>query len=216
MKRKFQIPNSGSSFGDLKKDLTQEELAGIGAVAILYNELEYGVDMLTALTLRLPQAYWLPAVKRIGSSDSKIELVRMAADEFDRHLTIYNQSEFLIGSVVKGTLDGTSLCKKLRDAVVHCRVYNSQSKVAVKTDRGIPTEVLVSRAATDWLYATMQNLIQEQNQVYGLFSYSRYELNPVGDRAKLLPGPEFLKCFSQLPILQKSRQSLGPPPTFPN
>jgi hypothetical protein len=70
--------------GDIRKDLSESQLAWIGSVTIAYNEAEILVDILLALSLKRHPSLPFALIGRINGVDGKIELLMLgfkAADE---------------------------------------------------------------------------------------------------------------------------------------
>jgi hypothetical protein len=51
MRCKASVSRSGDTTEDIRKDLTLEQLAGIGKVAMAWNELEFLLDIIVGTTI---------------------------------------------------------------------------------------------------------------------------------------------------------------------
>jgi hypothetical protein len=69
MKRTYTERKTHSKTGDIKRDLSSEQLAGIGAVALAYNYAESSIDRALGLALGVGHKLYLPLVTRIGGMD---------------------------------------------------------------------------------------------------------------------------------------------------
>jgi hypothetical protein len=74
MKRKAPMPRGGVRYGDVKKDLSHEQLAGIGAVAISFNDLEFELDVLLAMALAAPDPLLMDVAKRVKGLEDRVDL----------------------------------------------------------------------------------------------------------------------------------------------
>ena len=77
----------GTNYGDPEQDLTPQQLAKIGAIAIEFNYAEYALERALSDLLNLPGNLWVDTIKRLGSIDHKIELSKISVSYFDRILT---------------------------------------------------------------------------------------------------------------------------------
>jgi hypothetical protein len=149
MKRSTPGTGVGVSFGDPFEDLSSEQLEYVGAVAILYNSVEDQVDSLCAEGLRIP-IHNAEVLSRLNGIEGKTELIKIAAKHWG-----FSEDEqiFLAEAVGKG---GFMLLKKWRDAVVHSRVYNSRTSMALVPERrGKFSQVLLSTDALIGLYSRL-------------------------------------------------------------
>jgi hypothetical protein len=79
MKRDYPGRKGHKKTGDIKRDLSQEQLAGIGAVALAYNYAESNIDRALGLALGLSHALYLQLVTRINGMEAKTDLLKKAA-----------------------------------------------------------------------------------------------------------------------------------------
>jgi hypothetical protein len=126
-----------------------EQLEYVGAIAILYNSVEDQVDSLCAEGLRIP-IHDAEVLSRLNGIEGKAELAKISAKHWG-----FSEDEqaFLAEALGKS---GFMLLKKWRDAVVHSRVYNSRTSMAVVPERrGKFSQVLLSTDALVGLYSRL-------------------------------------------------------------
>jgi hypothetical protein len=118
MKRKAPLPRQGGSTGDIKKDLSQGQLSGIGAVAMAYNAAEFGLEMLLYRGLDLSGFHWLEIVKAL---DRKIDFAKMGIDEYERRIVaVLKCPEYAFAELAKRSIGEFGVLKGYRDAVCPC------------------------------------------------------------------------------------------------
>jgi hypothetical protein len=89
VKRPAPKTRTGVTTGDVRKDLSKDQLAGIGSVAILFNELEARLDLLLYRGLGLGDL-WLETVKRISGLGAKQELATLI-ENWQRYANLFNE-----------------------------------------------------------------------------------------------------------------------------
>jgi hypothetical protein len=62
---------SARHMANIRDAFTPEQLAEIGAVALMWNQVEFQIDFILLVILKLPPSLWLPMVKRINGMDGK-------------------------------------------------------------------------------------------------------------------------------------------------
>ncbi len=112
---------------DIRKQLSFEQLAVIGAIALQFNNLEAHLDLLIGISLRLSPLSHHEVITRLGTIESRQDLAKIMA----RDLAISEKTQELIGKsiVAIGTL------KKSRDAIVHVRLIDPSTSVGVYSGR---------------------------------------------------------------------------------
>lgn len=71
--------SQGFRWEDIKKNLSEPQLAAYGACLLAYNECEAAFDALFFRACSLPPPLWEEIARRIGSVDAKHELIKLAA-----------------------------------------------------------------------------------------------------------------------------------------
>ena len=147
--------------GDIRKDLSDAQLAAIGAAAIAYNEAEVLIDILFNTALGLSPAMVPDLTSRINGVDGKIELAKIAMKDLgasDEAMQLIAQS---LGQ------DGFTLMKQYRDAVVHARVLDAPAGLAQSPGkRGKTNEVLLTVDALNGLYERLALIRRELIEAY--------------------------------------------------
>jgi len=78
-------PTHADSTGDIKADLTQEQLAAFGAAALAYNVLEDQIDALLFIVTRIPDWLFSEVSSRIHGLDGKVAIIQEAVSiQIDR------------------------------------------------------------------------------------------------------------------------------------
>ena len=220
----------GKRSGDIRKDLTNVQLASIGSVVLAYNEAEILIDILVSLVLGLLTNTANEVTSRINGIDGKIELAKIGMRELSADDTTIRLLSETLGD------SGFSKYKKYRDAVVHARILNAPAAIALSpARRGKFDEVLLTVEALDGLYDQLvivrQELIEACNIAIRLFSELRFApIRAVAAQAATPPLERALALFdlpkrqyeqeiqdaqSRYQEHQRRRLSLPPLPEFP-
>lgn len=148
---------------NIRKAYTTEQLAEIGAIALLYNQLESFVDFMLLVVLHLPPSTWLPVVKRINGMDGKLEILRRyAADSF----ILTDEAK----QCVKNALDAIGEYKGYRDAIVHSIPFDVDQGIAQRIgSRAEVTQVIVQIDALKAVSQRMELLLREMQEIDMLF-----------------------------------------------
>jgi hypothetical protein len=216
MSRK-QPPDSkpGRRVEDPKEAYTAEQLAEVGAIILIWNQIETFVDFLIYVTIRPPVFMVWDLPRRIRGASAKVELLRLFADRSD----ILNDDA---REAIKITLDGVLEYKSYRDNIAHSVPYDIDKGIAHTFKSGTDmVQTLVTMDALRGLYSRLKMLLDELRDVDMLYrladergAYAVYpdEPDPVGRRRTRdvpLQAARLLEC-------QKSRLSLLPLPRFPD
>ena len=152
---------SGGSSQDIKRDLSPVQLAGIGAVAIAWNEIEFMLDVALYSGEEL-EAYCLQDDLPRRRLDNKINHARKAADRWRLPADCLTSIEL--------TANAFSDLKNLRNAVIHSRVFDVRSGIGQRiTPKGDIQEVLLTAQALEWLYQQLIALCFELRCVLAIF-----------------------------------------------
>jgi hypothetical protein len=198
------------STGDIRKDLTEKQLAGIGAVAIAYNETEALLDVILARLLGLPPELSIQVTSRIHGIDGKIELIKIWAKDLNAPCTLNSLLSHTLGNEGK---TGFSLIKKYRDHVAHARAIDAPTGMA-KTPgkRGKTLDVLLT---VNWLEAIYLRIVAIQREME-IASEIAFKLHALFGQPKSQLEPEIREHLVQYQQHQKHRLSLPPLPEFPS
>jgi hypothetical protein len=198
--------------GDIKKDLSQEQLAAIGAVAMAYNKAEEEIDHLFGIATKLDDRLLLAVSTRIHGIDGKIAIIKHAA-------TIFGVAPDAIAAL-NDTLggDGFVKLKGLRDAAVHARLINAAIGVGVRIDkRAQINEVLLSKAALDALYEHLIALANELKSAANILAFTlECSARKADDPERARYEQESQHHSAEFQSLRNRRQTLQPIPQFPS
>jgi hypothetical protein len=139
MKRPYKmVPDaSRTPVSDIRKDVSQQQLASIGAIMLAYNYAENTINRMIGVALRLPADLYRDVVSRINGVDGKIAIVKSAA----QHLGVPEDiRSFLAETLGEGAF---GLLKTYRDAVTHARFVDQAMGIGEYIEsRGRHVEVL--------------------------------------------------------------------------
>jgi hypothetical protein len=139
--------------GDIRKDLTQGQLAGIGLVAISYNEVEVLIDAMLGLFLFLRPITWEAVTSRIHGMEGKIEIVKIAMRDLGASDEVQQMLSDTLGNA------GFTLHKRYRDAIIHSRVLDAPAEIALTPGkRGKKEEILLTEAALAGVFERLANV----------------------------------------------------------
>ena len=147
MKRKPSPTTKRATTGDIKTDLTERQLATIGAVSFAYTKLEDRITDLFSIVTGLQGQMLLEVETRINGIDGKIGIIKFGAKQLGLDTEDHRCLEEALGEGVFG------LMKKYREATIHARIINAPSSIGLIFEaRAKINEVLLSQKALDALY----------------------------------------------------------------
>jgi len=198
--------------GDIKKDLTEEQLAAIGALILAYNKLEDSIESMFGVVTGLKDQLFLEVSSRITSVDIKIDIIKQGA----KHLGVDPKDQECLAEVLGES--GFKRLKKLRDAVAHSKLINASVGVGLLFEKQAKiNEVLLSQSALDILYEHIIEMKFELQCATSVLIFA--EIIKTRDAA----DPERVSCEagkvrnSERFQRYRSRQrSLRPIPEFPS
>lgn len=210
--RRFSVRSS-----DPFENLSTEQLSYIGAIALLYNDIEAIVDALLSLALRVtirPQEL----TSRINGMEGKIALIKVGARHWGFSDAEMTHLEDVLGN------GGFQLMKTWRDAVIHAQVLDAPSGVAKVNERkGRVSEVLLSLDALKGFYSRLDLMrvelmsmrdILSRKQTLQLEELREFELE-LDDQGKERLEREIQLDWVQAQEHRNLRLSLPPIPEFP-
>ena len=167
MKRPFASKKTyPAKIGDIKSDFGPEQLAGIGAVAMNYNELEAEIFALFMFATGLNPNLSLEVFTRINGVDGIVEIIKKGANLLGITTPVQTELNDALGKGIFGLL------KQYRDAVVHARAYNAPLGVGIRVGRQAALfEVLLTKEALEILYEHISALrLELRDATYVLLS----------------------------------------------
>ncbi|MCH8615765.1 hypothetical protein LZ016_06580 [Sphingomonas sp. SM33] len=210
MKRSPPQSRTGVSSGDPFFDLAADQLATIGAVALMYNSVESRIDDMLAEGLRIPIQ---PAevLSRINGVEGKVALIKFSAAHWG-----FSDKEQLFLAEALGDA-GFMMLKRWRDAVIHARLFDFRTGVARVPERqGRTSEVLLSLEALEGLY---NRLVALKNELWSLWEIlerrSRLTRGGISDQHRERLERENSGAWAQAHERREYRLSLPPMPSFP-
>lgn len=201
-----------ATVGDIKNELSQRQLAAIGAVAMYYNEMEAWIDTLFWQVTELPSELELEVSTRINGIDGKLEIIKIGASSLDLAPPTLNTLRDTLGE------SGFVQLRKFRDAVIHARVLNAPLGLGARVDRRASVyEVLLTADAleilTEHIFAMRLELQTAANLLIAArIAKSTDSAGP--EKAQLEAGKSTLSA--QLREHRNRTKSLRPLPEFPS
>jgi hypothetical protein len=201
---------------DIKKAYTAQQLAEIGAIALVWNQIDEFINFLLYIVLRMPLGLWMPTTKRINGMDGKIEILRKRA----------TQSKILnddARAVIKLSLDAVMEYKGYRDAIVHSVPFDVDKGIAQRIgSRADVSQILLTIDALTAFYERLTLLLKELQEIDLLFRladevgakavYRRENVDPLERRRTRDVPIQTVRAREH----QKMRLSLPPLPEFPD
>ena len=146
MKRPAKGLSAKHPYTDVKRDLTAEQLASVGAVTLAWNGLEGCIDVLVAIASGLDTSVALHVISRINGFDGKIAIAT-------KGLQLYFRDSEKFISEINTCFTAAGQCKIDRDAVIHAHVLDPKGAIGGGMERrGKLYEVTLSQTALDGLY----------------------------------------------------------------
>jgi hypothetical protein len=199
------------------KNLSLEQLSYIGAITLLYNDVEAIVNSMCALALRI-QIRHEELTSRINGMDGKLALIKLGAGNWGFDAAEMNHLEDVLGA------GGFKLMKTWRDAIIHAQVLDARASVGKGNERqGRVYEVLMSLDALKGFYTRLDVMRVELNSIRAVLARKQtltleelkefeFELDDQ-DREQLEQGIQ--DDWAQAREHRTQRQSLPPIPEFP-
>jgi hypothetical protein len=168
MKRKVTARRRGQRPYDIRMEFSKEQLAGVGAMAFMWNEIEAMLNLLLCVCLMLPPALWREVHTRIHGIDGTIAIIRAASA-----LIFYNRGGW-IENAITDTFAAATQYKGYRDTIIHSRIIDVNSGIGeMSIRRGKIEEVLLSTDALNRLYEHMWHLHREIMELVTFFEHWR-------------------------------------------
>jgi hypothetical protein len=191
--------------------LSPDQLAGIRAVAIAWNEIEFMLDVALYSGEELEASCFQDDLPR-RRIDDKIKHARKAADRWSLPADCLSSIEL--------TASAFSNLKDLRNAVIHSRVFDARSGIGHRfTMKGKTQEILLTTKSLEWLYQQLIALCFELRCVLAIFDLVR--TTEVAEKAGMVtageidPLPEVMGWLARLDQTRRDRENLGLAPSFP-
>jgi hypothetical protein len=201
---------------DPKDAYTVEQLAEIGAIALIWNHIDDFVDWLIHACLGSPITLLWAVGRSIGSLEAKLDLLKLAASR-----------NHILDDGARACIDSSTAAireyKRYRDRIVHSTPYNVDLGIAHSMGRRANlTQSLVTHEALSSLYSRMKILLEELPEIDLLFRLSNEEdarriyrgavADPIAKRREHDVPIQTARCQER----QKVRLALPPLPSFPD
>jgi hypothetical protein len=214
MKRKVESPHPVMNI-DIRKDVSKEQLIGIGAVCLEWNRVERSLDWALLRALDLPWETWPELASRINGIDGKIAILKSAPRQYPPAM---DKGDAVL---IADTLGAVEEHKRYRDAIMHANLFDPDIPIGLTWQRrGQIFEVLLSADALDSLCGRLCLLHKETACVVQMFHFNLlrhgyYRFNTF-ECSQQQAEQSFQEYRARLLDLQTQRRSLRPLPKFPD
>jgi hypothetical protein len=220
MRRVARAGRSGGRTGDIRQDLSHDQLAALGAVLLSFSEAEWIIDQLLYDALRLHPAIWRDVATRINGVE-KVSLIKLAAEQ----VVGFGGEEL---QLIRQTLGDYGAHRKYRDSLAHAHIFDAASGIGdVTNKRDAIYEVLLTAEALEILYQHVTALRRELDIVANALSLqfhnkvrpdvtAWYAQQYAGNPSLPPPGRDLADCLSSLRAAQEERRRLSPLPEIPD
>jgi hypothetical protein len=217
MKRKSPSHRAGAHYLPVLANFSPQQLAGIGAVAMTFNDAERALHELLGPCLRWPTHYEIVA-SRINGMEGIAAIIRMAAKNLIRLDAARVQMAIGFWKDLDLTLDAFLEVKRFRDGVLHANIFDVHTAVGTMyASQDSTHDVLLTVEALKWLTDTCI-VIAEELRAWE----NALEAGSILMHNYSAAGPErapLEQAVLDAVVLAKSyrprRQSLGPAPKVP-
>lgn len=204
-------PTDAHSTGDVRRDLTEKQLAAFGAACLAYNILEDGIDALLYVVTNIPDWLIKEVTTRIHGLDGKTAIIQKSIEKSGLIATdqkIASESIAVFGEF-----------KKIRDAMIHARVLNAAIGIGLsdrtRGERGF--EVLLTEEALNTFYEHIVALEKELSSLGSLLGGTTALRGSSADDPKKSQYEEAVRVHeAQFRENHRRRRSLKPLPKFPD
>jgi hypothetical protein len=205
----------GRRVEDPKEAYTPGQLAEVGAIALIWNQIDNFLDWLLHIALKTPLMLHWELVRRIRGSYAKVELLRLAAD---RAKILTDEAR----ECIKYTLDGVVECNRHRDNIIHSVPYDIDKGIArAFRHHNDMVQTLVTEGALTGLYQRMKLILDELREVDLLYRLADEEgakavypeiRDPIARRHRRDVPIQTVQAQAR----QQARKDLPPLPRFPD
>ena len=189
---------------DIRHDISARQLEALGAIAIIWTQIERRIDFAMCTALAVPHRLWVEVSSRINGFDGKVELIKRGAEH---HIRVPPNAMAIIAE----SLGAISEHKRYRDGVIHAWLVNPDADIADTIQRkGEVDETFMSAEALDGLYGRLSILSDEAASIIHILNYYLAVGHGREEIAQALQA-----CTAQALEHQKRRLTLPPLPAFP-
>lgn len=199
--------------GDIKKDLSINQLAGIGAVATAFTEAEYIIDAMIFHAISIPRDLGLTITTRINGIDGKVEITLQLCREFLK----FPDAAY---DTLHQTLIGFKEYKRFRDQVVHAHIIDADAAIGLRIGRRAKmSNILLTEGFLDGLYERLVLIKKELDRLLQVINVmgvrARVDPDYLGDIRTGLVGQNLQEFLAQAQEHQNQRLSLPKLPELP-
>ena len=217
MKRNSPDKRAGMSFRRLRANFSDEQLQGIGWVAMSFNAAEREFHNLIGPCLRFPSHSEIVA-SRISGMDGIAAIIRAGAKNLIRLDKARVDAAKKLWRDLDLTLDAFLQAKGLRDAVIHANIFDVDKAIGTQYGRQeARRDVLLTTEALTWLSDTcliLHEELEDWRKVLEagstLFAHAR-----ASDEVRAPFVQAVIDATAPALAHRTRRQSLGPMPKFP-
>jgi hypothetical protein len=214
--------------GNIRDDLSESQLAGIGLITVAYNEVELLIDVMIPIAFGFDEGMGQQITSRINGVDGKIEIIKSQYRVLGASREVLTSLSDTLGEA------GFALLKKYRDGIIHARVLDAPLGIGhTIAKRGKFEEILLTTDALEGVYKRLEILRWElihltmmmfplianrdARRAYSFMDKTKQEHTKISDAIlRKHIEQETLPYLSQYHERRRSRQSLPPLPGFPD
>jgi hypothetical protein len=200
---------------DPMKAWSKDQLTYVGAVALLWNQVEVFIDWLLYIGLKPPLPIFFEVTRRISGLEGRLDILRLIAS---RSSILDNAAR----ECIKYTLDGVAECRTYRNNIVHSTPFDIDKGIGTFNSKAKIVQTLVTVDALSGLYRRLQLLMDELREIDLLYRladeagarsvYADEPFDPI-ERRRTHDAPiQTQRAIER----QTARKGLLPLPNFPD
>lgn len=209
-RRKLSVKKDAKISTEIKIKIPERQLAGIGAVALAFNELEATIEQIFFVLANLSADIQFEISTKIGTIE-KIDIIKLAAKPYLRK----KEQEALAHSL---GAEGFGLLKSYRDGVIHVRHLSPVTGVGLELDKKANAfDLLVRQDALDAAYDHLVILNQELLATRELFlAINVLNRREAADPDRPLFEQSIVTARHLIQSRKSERRSIPPIPKIPS
>jgi hypothetical protein len=196
---------------NIKRDIPEQQLAALGAVALAFNEVEAALDRFFYTVTDLSDPLQLEVSTRINGIDGKLGIAKAGAAQVLSGLDLEQLCDLLGEGWFKNLKD-------YRDGAIHARHVNAITGIGTRIDRKAEMyDYLVRKDALEAAYDILVVMRKELDEAVTLVQGIKVlkELD-ASDPNKAQHEAKISESRSRFRDCRRERQSLPPIPKFPS
>jgi hypothetical protein len=194
---------------DVKQDFSRDQLAAVGAVTLVFNELQSTVEAMLQVATGIPEWLFSEVGSRINGLDGKIAIIKSIIDRVFSEPKNIAEIKHSVGTFLE--------FKGYRDAIIHARVLNAALGIGLSSERRAQeSEVLLRAADLDTFYDHIVALQKEIFSASNLLASTLALKSLASDDQNKAQCEESVQAHrNQFLESRNHRRSLTPMPKFP-